>query len=179
MTQNEVPGPLAVNQDDLAVRDTRDASLEQKLVHMLSNLEYLRSCLEEFQAQGDPGQAVETATALVNQVVEFSQRHLDAEAQAPARAKLEDFLASAGRLREQVNGSLMKSVLGLFGRKTADSPQRRQSAREVSRRMADVLECYFALLTGCFQSPAPAGRWRETSGVFLGDLKRVLEKLEE
>jgi hypothetical protein len=162
-------------------RDEHDQALEQRLVLMLSNLEYMRVLLEECQAGQRPAETLEAARTLVNHVVEFTEKYAPAEAPpealAPALAKAGDFYTSAQQLTEQYNGSFLKSVFGLFGKK-APAPDRRRLFQETTQRLLEVLESNFDLYSNWFHAEPAAGNWRETYEVFLADLKRVAEQPE-
>ena len=174
-------GPVGPHRPGTPAKDERDHTLEQRLLLMVSHLEYTRVYLEECHNQRRPAQTVEAAKALVNHVVEFTEKYAPddapAEGLAAALAKAGDFYTSAQQLAEQLNGSLLKSFLGLFGKKAA-APDRGELFRNVARRLVEVLEEYFAIYATWFRSPGVAGSWRETYGVFLKDLRSVADRLE-
>jgi hypothetical protein len=159
-----------------------DSDLENELVQMLSGLEYIRANLEEQHMHKRPVHALETLTTLVNQVVAFANNRLDASAYradlASTLAKAGDFFTSAQQAREQFGGSGLKSWFGLFSRSATSRGERRQLFHTAVQGVPEVLEGYFVLFMALFQTPAAVQAWTETYGVFLADLRRVLDKLD-
>ena len=66
--------------------------------------------------------------------------------------------------------------LGFFAK--AEPTESLDECLWVLRDLSMVLEKYFVLLGGCFRSPPAALEWMDTSGVFVGELKRALSWFE-
>jgi hypothetical protein len=189
---NQIPGlPLSAESrgatktlwDGESVDDPADVEYDRTwhviLVQLLGRLEHGRASLEDPAHVRDPAGAVRIAAAMVNQVADFIATHVDPQKYSRPIA---DSLAAAGRFltAAQVAGQSAgkRGFLGLFGGNTAERAGKLQECMWVLRDMPLVLERYFVLLSGCFHGRKPALEWLETSGVYIGELKRALGWVE-
>ncbi|QEL15412.1 hypothetical protein [Limnoglobus roseus] len=148
------------------------------LVQLLGRLEFGRSSLENPAHQRNPGGAVKIAAAMVNEVADFIATHVDPVKYARPIA---DALAAAGRFltTAQVASAAppkRSGFLGFFAK--AEPTSTVQECQWVLRDLTLVLEKYFVLLGSCFRSQTPTLAWMDTSGVFVGELKRALSWFE-
>jgi hypothetical protein len=172
--QDGAPGvPEAMNDHDLA--------LQYKLVLLLSTLEQQCLHLNGALTQGDLLAALDLARAMVDGLVAVAEQ-LDKGADNP---KLTAALADAGhlystldRLRKDLDPSLWRSVLSLFGTPLTSWTQQQQ---DFARAMTDtfrVVEAFLNLFQALLQSEAGAQAWEQARALFLRDLNRVVEMVK-
>lgn len=182
-TANQRPRSPArdpANKDTPVAPTPEDLALENDLVLLLAQMEQFRTALEGLAAQKRADQVVETATAMVNHVTAFAEKRLSsedhAEALAIALAKAGDFFTSAHSLAPPARGGTLRSFFGFLGRGTVPVGPT-PALGEVLEVLLEVVKSYLGLFTNCFSSPTVAANWTETYGVFLADLKWVLDRL--
>lgn len=180
--QQESKGATKTIWDGDVVDDPADVEFDRTwhviLVQLLGRLEFGRASLEDPSHLRDPGGAVRVGAAMVNQVADFIATHVDPQKYSRPIA---DALAAAGRFltAAQVAGQSggKRGFFALFGGNSSTGAERAGKLQEcmwVLRDMPLVLERYFVLLGGCFRGQKPALEWVDTSGVFIGELKRAL-----
>jgi hypothetical protein len=154
---------------------THDLQWQATLVQLLCRVEFCRTSLEDPNHQRNPAAAVRIASAMINEVADFIAQNIDQKVHARPIA---DVLAAAGRFlaAAQVAGETKKSFFGLFGGGEAKEAKagRLEECMWVLRDLPLVLERYFALLGSNFRGQPAAIEWVQTSGVFIGELKRAL-----
>jgi hypothetical protein len=159
----------------------QDASWERELIRLLSGLEFLRAELEELVRQKKSAGALENLVAMVDHVVKFAERHVDAAAATnlpTLLAKAGDLYSSLRQALEERDGSSLKSLFGWFTKTKDDKLGRQHSARSTIEAVKEVLQSAFELFEAGFRSPANAQQWAQTWQVFLADLAPVLDKLK-
>src|SRR5262249_22011516 len=150
----------------------QDASWECELIRLLSGLEFLRAELAELVRQEKSAGALENLVAMVDHVVKFAERHVD----AAAATSLPTFLAKAGDLYsslrqvlEERDGSTLKSLFGWFTKAKDDKPRRQHSFRSTIEAVKEVLQSAFELFEAGFRSPANAQQRPRTWEEVLAD----------
>jgi hypothetical protein len=156
-----------------------DQGLQNDLVRLLSTLEHQCTRLEKAFQQSDAAEVVNLARAMVDEIVRVGQRLKnggDDAALTTALAEAGDLYTTLDRLRREIDPSLVRSVLSLFGRSTASRSEKRQQFRQILTDTVRVVETLLHLFGGEFQRDAPAQEWGQASGLFVHELRRVVEQ---
>jgi hypothetical protein len=137
--------------------------------------------MEEQAAEGRAVPALETSLAMVDCVLAFIEPRME----GPAVASLPTLLARVGDLYSSARpvlggqgGPSIKSFLAWFTKSADDQARGRQILRDATQGVQEVLKSAFSLLQAGFRSPAQGRQLAQTCDVFLGDLAKVLDKLE-
>jgi hypothetical protein len=155
-----------------------DARWERDLILLLSKLEQGRSYLAEPTTRRQPALALHATVAMLDEVIRFAERRRIDEPDANADAVLSragELVAAAHELFKEVNPSGMQSFLSFFRRPSGDGAQHRNALQRVVRGLPAVLEGFFGLWEGQFQSPAAGKDWVQVYRVFLDDLNFVID----
>jgi hypothetical protein len=157
-----------------------DQALQYDLVQLLSTLEHHRARLDKAFHQGEPVEVLDLARAMVDEVVELAERlgtGGDSTALTTALADAGNLYTNLDRLRQDLNPSLVRSVLFLFGKSRTSPEQKRQNFRQTLTDTFRVIETFLGLFRAELQSEAAAQEWGQASGLFLHDLGRVVVKV--
>jgi hypothetical protein len=157
-----------------------DRVFENQLAVLLSNLEYLRSLIEAAVARQRPAEALESAAALVKEVVAFADKYPAAEGagdRSEADAAAAAFLDTVRRANDQLNPPVVKSLFGWFGQRAARPAVEGSPVAEVAAAADRVLDAFFDDFATRLASEEALARWRDTRAVFQADLRRLLEQL--
>jgi hypothetical protein len=160
----------------------KDQALEQKLVGIVSNLEYCRAQLSEHENRPQAAEVLPILTAMVNQVAGGVERRVGPQAD---RQTLDKALAKASAFHDAIrtfsdqfgSPSLFKAIFKLFRKSTATEEERQQRFRQVTGSLVEVLDSFFQVYQSAFQSPQTAEAWAQTYAIFLNDLIQVLDRL--
>jgi len=172
----------------------QDQNLEKDLVVLLSQFEQLtmQMCqsgrfvriMAGFSRRAKKRKALlalELIPKMVNDVVFFSEEHLESGANTGklARALLRagDMFARARLLQAEENRLSASTIITLYNNWTADAAGRQHTFHDVCRGMVDVLETYFSMFIACFHSPQTAEQCREACNVFINDLSAVVDDI--
>jgi hypothetical protein len=166
---------------DSAVRGAGPGTgLEEALIRLMARLEQLLVCLSDPAVQQRPASALKGLLGMVDQVVAFAERRVDAEAHGPGLTKLlasaGDLYSSAEVLRGQLSDSVVVSLFKLFNKEPVRESQRAELYREVVAAARAVLQEAFALFTACLPASARPG-WEPAQAAFLSDFARIADNL--
>jgi hypothetical protein len=172
----------------------QDQNLEKDLIALLSQFEQLamqmcqtgrfEKIMAGFSRRAKKRKALlalELLPKMVNDVVVFSEDHLESGANT---GKLVRALIRAGdlfpraRLLQVENSRLSAStIITLYNNWTADATGRQHTFHDVCRGMVDVLETYFSMFITCFHSSRIAEQCREACNMFITDVSAAVDDI--
>jgi hypothetical protein len=156
-----------------------DLAWENELVLLLSTLESFRTALAECCHRSEGVPALETMLAMGGCLTGFVDRHPDAvpgEALQDLRGRGEAFAALGGKLHNRLRPTTLGAIRRLLGRRSGGGDPHAQFV-EVARSLDGLLARSFELFMERFASPGMARAWTETSTVFLGQLRGLIDEL--
>jgi len=172
----------------------QDQNLEKDLIMLLSQFEQIkmRMCrvgrfekiMAGFSQRAKKRRAqlaLELLSKMINDVVLFSEEHLEAGANtdklARALVRAGDMFPRARLLQAESNRLSASTIITLYENWTADAAGRQHTFHDVSRGMVDVLETYFSMFITCFHAPQTAEQCREACNVFIIDLSAAVDEI--
>jgi hypothetical protein len=172
----------------------QDQNLEKDLILLLSQFEQLkmRICetsrfaklLAGFSRRAKKRtalSALELLPKMINDVVIFSEQHLEAGANTDklqrALVRAGDMFPRARLLQAEKNRLSAATIISLYDNWTADAAGRQHTFHDVCRGMVDVLETYFSMFVTCFHSPQTTEQNREACNVFITDLSSAIDEI--
>jgi len=172
----------------------QDQNLEKDLIQLLSQFEQLnmRICetsryaklLAGFSRRAKKRKALlalELLPKMINDVVIFSEEHLEAGANTDklprALVRAGDIFPRARLLQAEKNRLSAATIISLYDNWTADAAGRQHTFHDVCRGMVDVLETYFSMFVTCFHSPQTTEQNREACNVFITDLSSAVDEI--
>src|SRR5262245_20372691 len=181
----EVPLPPGVSESQdrrpgvAEPMNDQDQALQSHLVLLLSTLEQHRARLDKAFFKGDPAEVLDLARAMVDEVVKAAERlgTADGDALAAALADAGNLFPTLDRVRKELEPSLVRSVLAVFGKSRTSPDQKRREFRRALTDTFRVLETFLGLFRGDFQSETAAQEWGQASGLFLHDLARLVPEV--
>jgi DNA-binding response OmpR family regulator len=154
--------------------------LQNSLILVLSKLEQIMVRLEKAYKQ--PISAIQLLSEIVNQVVEFSETMRGADADtvhlAKALTRGRDKYPMLQLLHTHKNRLSVQTAANLFNSWASDPRDRQDVFSQICQGMISILESYCLLFSTYFQSSGMRDQWREIYGVFLFDLKKVMNKIQ-
>jgi hypothetical protein len=192
---NAIEGCEGRKQKELTPEQVQqDRTLEKDLILLLSKFEQLQIHMsetgrfEKFLAgvsrrakKRKALLALELLPKMVNEIVAFSEEHLEAGANkdklSRALVRAGDMFPRARLLQAEGNRLSASTILNLYSGWTADAAGRQHTFHDVCRGMLDVLETYFSMFITCFHSPQTADQCREACNVFMTDLGSVVDEI--
>lgn len=160
----------------------RDSALENDLILLLSKLEHSRAQLAKKRSRKRATLALQILTEMVNHVLAFSEKWLDAETQADSLAKA---LAEAHDIYPAAQLSWIRhaplsdqTVLELYHTWAGNAASRLQAFHQTAQSLVYILETHFSIFATCFRSSSIADRWRETFSIFVPDLTQVVDTIQ-
>ncbi|GEM_PF-937977 len=157
-----------------------DLVLQDSLILVLSKLEQLMVQIENAYKQ--PILAIQLLSEIINQVVEFSETLQRADTEAvhlvKALARGRDTYPMLQLLHTQKNRLSVQTAANLFNGWAGDLRDRQDLFIQICRGMFSILESYLSLFATYVRSSRLRGHWGEAYNVFLGDLNRVMNKIQ-
>jgi hypothetical protein len=164
-----VPPPEEVEQD---------MRLESELVLLVSQLDYVRTLLDESIAQRSPGAILQSSVEMLKTVCAFAEQYPEADAGGATLGKARETLTWMQQLERQVNESGLQSFLGMFRKRTFTATECQRLFGQVRVAVPDLIGQFCTLFSTAFHSPETARQWTQTYGLFLADLTNSFSKLE-
>jgi len=125
--------------------------------------------------------ALELLPKMINNVVSFSEDHLEAGANtgklSRALVRAGDMYPRARLLQAADNRLSAPTIITLYENWTADAAGRQHTFHDVCRGMVDVLETYFSMFIACFHSSQTAEQCGEACSVFITDLNSTVDEI--
>ncbi len=192
---NAIEGQAGRRSEELTPDQTQqDQNLEKDLILLLSQFEQIKMqmCRVSRVEKILPGfgrrakkrralLALELLPKMVNDIVVFSEEHLEAgvnaEKLARALVRAGDMFPRARLLQAENNRLSASTIITLYDNWTADAAGRQHTFHDVSRGMVDVLETYFSMFIACFHAPHTAEQCREACNVFITDLSATVDEI--
>jgi hypothetical protein len=133
-------------------------------------------------AYKQPILAIQLLSEIINQVVEFSETLQRADTEAvhlvKALARGRDTYPMLQLLHTQKNRLSVQTAANLFNGWAGDLRDRQDLFIQICRGMFSILESYLSLFATYVRSSRLRGHWGEAYNVFLGDLNRVMNKIQ-
>lgn len=171
---------LAQDEKVLSQHEIEQGVVLQNSLLVLSNLEQLMVQLEKAYKQ--PILAIQFLSEIVNQVVEFSETLQGGDTEAVHLAKVitreRDKYPMLRLLHTQKNRLSVQTAMNLLNDWAGDLWGRQDVFNRICQGMIIVLESYCLLFADYFRSSRTYDHWRESYGVFLFDLKLVVNKIQ-
>lgn len=172
----------------------QDQNLEKDLILLLSQFEQIKmhmcqtgrfeKIIPGFSRRAKKRKALlalELLPKMINDVVLFSEEHLEAgvntDKLARALVRAGDMFPRARLLQAENNRLSAATIITLYDNWTADASGRQHTFHDVSRGMVDVLETYFSMFIACFHAPHTAEQCREACNVFITDLSSTVDEI--
>lgn len=154
--------------------------LQDRLILVLSKLEQLMVRLEKAYKQ--PILAIQLLSEIVNRVVEFSETVHGDDTEtihiAKALTRERDKYPMLQLLHTLENRVSVQTAMNLFNGWAGDQRDRKEIFSKICQGMISILESYCSLLSTFFRSSRMCDEWRGAYGVFLFDLKQVMNKIQ-
>lgn len=169
--------PAAAKTGSLSLADLEsDDTLENDLIELLGRLEqYVNKLLK---GSDDPSQCLRLLEEAVNQVIATAESALKTD---PERGALVRVLlgtrAQHPQLRlvhTQKNRVSLVTLGKLYRSWSEDMAERARLFRDVSTGLAAIVESYFSIFSGSFNSTTARQEWQDTNAVFLAELREAL-----
>jgi hypothetical protein len=152
----------------------RDEDFELDLVALLGHLDHLRDGIEAAHTACRPAQSLKLAEDFADQLTAFAERFelstgrdLD-----QAYAGIADFRAAVPLLHEKVQGSGVRSLLGIAGR-AGDAEALRPVADKCFTALYNATVAFFVTFTNRFSTSKAARGWVEVAASFVVELKNL------
>ena len=156
----------------------QDMRLENELVLLVSQLDYVRGVLDEPGTQRNPRVSLPVVIELLKTVCAFAERYPEADAGGATLGKAQETLKWIRPLERQINEGGLQSLWNLFRKPTFSAAECRRLFGQVRTEVPDLIEQFFTFFSTAFHSPDTARQWTQTYGVFVTDLKNTFSKLE-
>ena len=160
----------------------QDNAWEESLILLMSQLEHWRSQLAESKRQRQSILALQTLAEMVNYAVAFSEKHLDAGAEATSVTEILDRTSRTYpqlRLLHVENNRLSaEAISAVQSTWHSDPAGRRETFCQLTQGMAAMLEVYLSLFLARFRSRFAADQWSEICSTFLSELGQVVERAQ-
>lgn len=122
---------------------------------------------------------MELIHSMVSQVVAFAEENISLEATLPhdlaeAMAKAGDFFQNYCTLRDELNPTLWRSVVGWFKRAEPDHAQRREQLQRLLVNGVDVMGAYFQICCNSLSDASSNRSCSEACAVFLADINQLV-----
>jgi hypothetical protein len=157
-----------------------DQVLQNELVLRLSTLEHQRTQLEAALNTAAGLHALDLTRAIVDEVVKVAQRIDTSANSAPltnAFAEAGNLYSTLDQMSKDFDPSLWQWVLSLFNTPRTSATQQRQEFCQMMTDTYRVVETFLGLAGTQFQSEAAEREWAQAAGLFLHDLRRVVEQV--
>lgn len=157
----------------------RDSDLENDMIVLVSQLQYLQTQLLSKKSQKRIEAMPSFLAQMVNEVTEVAEKWMSEEKKINTLHKALDTVSQTNPVMKgisETNNRLNAQAIGQLARKLPrDKAERQKAFKQLTQGLQDVMETHFLLLIARFRSSAVADRWRETYEIFLAETQKAVE----
>ncbi|HVT18333.1 MAG TPA: DUF4388 domain-containing protein [Thermoanaerobaculia bacterium] len=159
-----------------------DRGFEAGLFTLIAELEQVSARLHDPKTRRRPVRALAAVEELVNRVAEFAGSVPGAAQQELSMVKLMARVASSYpqvRILDVADNRIsFQAAARLYTHWAGDPAERPRTFRQLCRAAASMIEEHFMRVAAYLHSASRRELWRETCGVYLVELNRIIEALE-
>jgi len=163
-----------------AADEAADEVLETAVIYLLSKLEHGRADISSRRNRRRPPVVLQIMSKMINETAVFAKENLYSRS-----INLQNSITTASntfpamRLIQTTNNHIEERILlNLYSNWSAGKNERRRMFDELVMGLVDVLHTYFSHTIATFHTTTLADEWRETSELFLEELKNELKKVK-
>ena len=159
-----------------------DYELEQELISLLSNLEVVQNQLVAKKIMKNPEAGLQLVVGMVNDVISMGERYFNTEQE---ENRLGVIIKEAGNdypsMKFMQNTGTRFSVEAIQGcvvlNELSSGASKQKIYQEVLLGIFKVMGLYFQRILNSFRSNFVADQWRETSEIFVQDLRSMVKEM--
>lgn len=162
MVQERIARPKTPRPSSADVSRVDDASVENELVSLLGQLDFLREKMIAARNEGNASQLLSFAEALLKHASTFAQEHI------PLRSSLEMKAAEAKANEFRLLSQQLKN------------PEASEAvARQAFQILPETILAYFSAFTRQFSTSLAARSWVDVAATFVVELQQVAQSFSQ
>ncbi len=183
MDEGNLESDTAVSTPKVLTRAQKKADeiLGYQLINLLSNLEFSRAEMGEWQNRKRPYIALQTLASMINQITTFTDKEWAEPTPLPLKqiiTQVEEKYPSIRLLQHSQNRVHPDVVVTLYRNWSAKKAARRQMFSGMARGFIEIMDIYAEHIISSFHSKKIAQQWRETSRSFIKEVTAVIDKFK-